>query len=286
MTDTATKAPNETQATNASSKPKKLRSPSYPGLNLQDSIEKARVIHAQGRQDNLPIEVVAKLWGFKNATNGAFNITLAALKKFGLLEEVGGRGMAKRQLKVTDGAVEILYGPASPKYAECLRAAAMRPAIHREIWDKWKMQLPGNDVMQYYFVRERKFGEDAYRWVVREYQESMRFAGFTNATDYTPSGTVKEGENEGENDGEELKDLPEIEENASEKNFMQPPAQPATPPPPKVSGLKHLAVTLDNGSVIPIQYPMSGSDYKLLLGTLDLWKERLTDGEIKADKEN
>ncbi len=155
----------------------RMRSPSYPAFNLQDCIERARIVlQKAGSNAKLPLPVLAQLWGFKDHKGGSFNITIAALKKFGLLEEVGVKGEGNRRLQLTHDAGEILYGPTSPHYWSKLRAAALKPRIHADLYSQHGVSLPERTVLHYALVKQGGFSEQAFEWLIREYQETMAFA--------------------------------------------------------------------------------------------------------------
>src|ERR1700736_3830256 len=64
------------------------RSPSYPAINLETAIQRARVLWETERQHAASVDTIVKHWGYKSL-NGPAALSLAALKKFGLVEDEG-----------------------------------------------------------------------------------------------------------------------------------------------------------------------------------------------------
>src|SRR5207249_11431587 len=62
----------------------KPRSPSYPGINLEEAIERAKIIYERERRHETAENTILEHWGYK-PKSGAGIMTLAALKAFGLL---------------------------------------------------------------------------------------------------------------------------------------------------------------------------------------------------------
>lgn len=67
---------------------KRSRSPRYPNINLQDAIEKVRVIYQREHIHKVNREVIAKDLGYAGI-NGASASIISSIKQFGLLESIG-----------------------------------------------------------------------------------------------------------------------------------------------------------------------------------------------------
>ncbi len=104
-------------------------------------------------------------------------MTLAALRKFGLLEEVPGDG--GRQLALTRLAVTILLSE-SPEQQEdrlrALREAALLPESHRHLWEKWGPNLPQDSAVRLYLHLERKFNRTVLDVFIKQYKKTIAFA--------------------------------------------------------------------------------------------------------------
>ena len=158
----------------SSHKPKKGRSPSYPGINLETAIGRARTVYdAEGRHA-APVGVITKHWGYSAPTTGGAAVSYAALRKFGLLIDEGSGN--DRQAKLTDLALEILLNPDATSRLDAIRRAAMKPPIHAELWDIYDGQLPSDDSLRYELVRNRGFTESGAAEFIREFRDTISFA--------------------------------------------------------------------------------------------------------------
>jgi hypothetical protein len=103
-------------------------------------------------------------------------LSVATLKKFGLLEEVGGGGA--RQVKLTDTALHILLGEeGSVEWSKAVKEAALRPSIHMDLWQQYGTDLPSDSNLKRILIMERGFADAAANDLIREYRETISFAG-------------------------------------------------------------------------------------------------------------
>src|SRR5215471_15103506 len=66
----------------------RLRSPAYPGVNLETAIARAVEFHNKERRNAANVTVAVQHWGFNPSSGGAY-IIVAALKSFGIFDEEG-----------------------------------------------------------------------------------------------------------------------------------------------------------------------------------------------------
>ena len=151
----------------------KGRSPSYPAVDLETAIHRARQLYEKERQHPAPVATVAGHWGYKSL-NGPAALTLAALKKFGLVEDEGS-GDARRA-RVSDLAVGILAHPDDAQRRAAIQDAALRPPIHREMWEKYGDSLPSDAALRWELTRDRGFTETGASEFIPEYQSTVAFA--------------------------------------------------------------------------------------------------------------
>ena len=149
----------------------KGRSPSFPGVALEPAIERARTAYARLRQHAAPIKGFTDIWGFKSAITGPASITIASLRKFGLLDYEGSGDT--RTAKLTDLAVEILM---KPDPISAIQQAALTPPIYREMWDKYHNDVPPEEALRYEFVVQRGFTENGFRDFLRIYRDTVLYA--------------------------------------------------------------------------------------------------------------
>ncbi len=159
------------------------RSPSYPGIDLETALSRARTIYQHEKRNPAPTETVLKHWGYK-PTTGPGRTTLAALKKFGLLVDQGRS--EHRQVRLSDLALRILLDERedSSERVEAIQSAALTPTIHAELWSKYGADLPSDATIAYYLKVERQFTESGAEELIDEFRRTLSFAGLDE------SGTV------------------------------------------------------------------------------------------------
>jgi hypothetical protein len=182
----------------ATAKRRKGRSPAYPGLDLEAALEKARQLYANENHHPASIETILDHWGHA-AKSGAGLVAVAALKKFGLLEDAG-KGDA-RKAKLTSRALDIIHDERndSADRRAAIRAAALEPVIHRELWDAYDGKLPSDKNLRFHLIRERGFTENGADDLIRELRATFSFARLTESDsmseidgDKTPGGGLSE----------------------------------------------------------------------------------------------
>src|SRR5438105_11530029 len=112
--------------------PKRQRSPSYPSIDLETAIDRARTLYAREGRNIAPNHAILGHWGYSAKSGPGFG-TLGALKRFGLLRSEGAG-----KSRLSDLALRIVLDERqdSPERAEDIKEAALSPAIHKEIWEK------------------------------------------------------------------------------------------------------------------------------------------------------
>lgn len=159
----------------------KGRSPAYPAISLEKAIQRVDQLYRRDRQHPMPVSSVAKIWGYANL-NGPAALAVSALKKFGLVDDEGSK--SERMIRVTDSAVSILHNPDAEERAEAVREAALKPSIHRETWEEFGAHLPSESTLEWRLVRERGFTETGAREFIREWRDTMEFAGLDKIAEW------------------------------------------------------------------------------------------------------
>ena len=159
----------------AAPKKKRVRSPSYPALNLETAIERARDIYDNEKRHAAPVAVVAKHWG-TTITNSSGLRGIAALKQFGLIVEEGSGD--DRHVRLTDRALDILIPQSrnSPDQQQAIRDAALSPKIHKKLWDHYRGHLPSDESLKAYLIRQHEFNDTHVQGFVKQIRETVAFA--------------------------------------------------------------------------------------------------------------
>jgi hypothetical protein len=151
--------------------PGKVRSPSFPFVSLPEAVQRARLLYEAERRNPVLAEVAVAHWGYAPKSSGGRQ-TIAALKAFGLMEDVGGR------LRLTDvGQHLVVRERGSPEHSVLLRQVALSPPLFRKLWDRYGPGLPPVQSLRSYLVLELKLNENAVEDLVRSYRETVAVIG-------------------------------------------------------------------------------------------------------------
>jgi hypothetical protein len=148
------------------------RSPNYPAIGLEKALERLQPIKEQAGRHAMPLSVTYDAWNYKSA---AGDQTVAALKSFGLVEVLGIKD--KRELRVTEAAWRILGN--APDREGLLQVAALKPEIHRKLWDKYEGPPPADSILKTYLIWDLKFNPSFVDSFMAQYRATLAFANIT-----------------------------------------------------------------------------------------------------------
>jgi len=142
------------------------RSPNYPAIGLQSAIDRAAKIYEKEHTHKAPSDVVAKALGYQGL-NGKSLTVLSALKKYGLLEDIG------KELKISQDALIILVEPQSSlERAAAIRRAAFAPVLFDEIRKNYGETIPSDENLRAFLLR-KGFLSSAVDAPIRAYRETI-----------------------------------------------------------------------------------------------------------------
>jgi len=164
-----------------STAPKRDRSPNFPSLSLPEALKKAEVIHtADGRVASSP-GVVLKHLGYGEKLSGSAGRVIAALRQYGLLEDVGDD-----KYRVTEATVQILQLPHDSTVRKAaVQACARKPAMFRDVLTHFPERLPSDAALGDYLITEKKFVIASVPSFIRALKGTIQFAKLYDAA-YTP----------------------------------------------------------------------------------------------------
>jgi hypothetical protein len=151
----------------------KGRSPAYPSINLETAIQKARQLDDKERNYATPVATVAAHFGY-GSLNGAALGAIAALKKYGLIDDEGSG--PQRKARLSQLAEVILKHPDEAVRKTAIAEAALRPPLHRELWDKYHELLPSDSNLRWELVHDRGFTETGVSEFIPVYRATVSFA--------------------------------------------------------------------------------------------------------------
>lgn len=211
----------------------RFRSPPYPSIPLARAIERASALYMKALHHSVPMSVAGSAWEYGSKSSGLF-ATIAALKQFGLLSDEGSGD--KRRIKLTDTAIRLVRDPDpnSEKRRAAIRAAALAPKIHAELWEKYGVAGASGamDVaVKSHLTLDRAddgaaaYSNDAADELISEYRQTVTFAGLLEIGDVPFEDAGSEDTDNLNEDGK-----PTMEQNLAGQQ------QHKTPPPPPPPG--------------------------------------------------
>ena len=175
-------------------KTKRERSPSFPFISLPRAIERIQSFDANHKRNATRVVVAAQTWHYGPKSSGALQ-TIAALKAYGLLEDVGGSDDKKVQL--TELANRILRNSRPGARAQAIRDAALRPRLIGEYVTRWCPDRPSDTHRVSELHLDRRFTEEAARTFIKVFDETVSFAALDRSGEHADSDPDKLLENDG-----------------------------------------------------------------------------------------
>lgn len=244
------------------------RSPSYPGVPLDRAIERAQELYAQEKRNPAAVEIVLNHWGYK-PRSGPGSITIAALRKFGLLAYEGS-GQSLRA-RLTDAAMDILLRhPDDPERMEAIRKAALHPPLHMKMWNLYRGEWPSDSNFVLQLQRERNFTASGAREFVSQLRRTMEFAGFGKGATLSLEGAEK----------------------APAEEVAQPmpttPVVQQAPPTTGSPGIRSFTIPFTDGQQGVLQMPATRSeeDWALMFAVLNAMKPGIVRTQRDSAAEN
>jgi hypothetical protein len=157
---------------------KKHRSPAYPAISLKQAIDRADQFFQHERRNAASIPAAASHWGYGLKSSGLLT-TAAALKSFGLMDEIEGASGASRTLRLSELGLLIVLDkrPESAERAAAIKRAALMPKIHSELWRRYNGQLPSDVELRHRLIFDHwKFNENTVDDFIREFRQTISFA--------------------------------------------------------------------------------------------------------------
>ena len=237
----------------------RARSPAYPALPLGDSIDLARKLWDAQRKQESHIDSVLKTLGYSSRNGRALRV-VASLNHYGLIEESGSKD--NRKIRLSETAQDIIHLPDSdPRKGAALKTAALQPAIHAALWERYGAHLPDDNSISPFLIRDKGYNDDVVPSLIENYRATFALANLDKIED--PK-------------------LDETPDNSKGAGVLSNP----TPPKPNPSGGSFVPMTPDSfaqempilvgpGKVARVPFPMTEEDFDLFLGTLQLWKKKL-----------
>ena len=203
--------------TEGQSKTKKIsggrsRSPRYPFISLKKAIERAKTLEKNAQHHKVNANVLAESWGYSKKSS-SFMQTTATLLQFGLLKDEGGGD--KRRFQLTNDALRIVRDadPNSEKCKQKIAKAALKPQIHKELWERFGSST-GDALLQNYLILDRRdegksaFSKAAASNLISVYKETITYAQLSEDSESVFPEEGGGGETENEDSEQSVKTSP------------------------------------------------------------------------------
>lgn len=146
----------------------RLRSPNYPGIDLEKAAELAEEIHKKNHQNIISREAAAKDIGYSGLTGQSLKL-IAALNQFGLLEKSG-----KGNVRVTDRAISLIHSIDKREKVEAAELAAASPQLFADILERFPHSARSENSIRAFLV-QKGFTQKAMKSVIANFQGTNQF---------------------------------------------------------------------------------------------------------------
>jgi len=241
----------------------RTRSPGYPSISLKTAIDKARVIYTHEKRNPAHMEALAADWEI-NPKSSSFMLAVAALKKYGLLEEVDGG--KERRLKLTQAALNILLNDQedSPERIALLKQCALAPKIHAQLWKLYDGDLPSDSNLKRHLILEMQFNDAAVDAFIKDLRDTIAFAKLSSSDKITTVAT------------DEVEEPNETETRLTSDTPITRSASHISNTPASTAVLREFTFPLSAGmAALKIPFPIADDDFDFFVETLKLWRKKL-----------
>lgn len=250
---------------------RRTRSPGYPSTNLRDALEKAEALWNKVGKHEAGRDVVAEVWNFSESSS-AVPQYLAALKRYGLLEDVGDGN--RRLVRLTPLSIKMIaHGPDSQERRDALKTAALKPSIFGDLMRRYGDNLSVSDsLIKSHLIVDLDFNKDVVGNLVKAFRETITFAGLTfedvqTDTNVVPISAAALG-NVGPAFAKVLDNTPKSGTVVSASSQQQLKQTPDT--------MRDFTLPMPNGGIyIRVPLTFSEADFQKLKQSLDLFKDWL-----------
>lgn len=161
------------------------RSPSYPGLNLEEAIQRTKTLHAHEGQNVAHVDVVLGHWGYK-PKSGLGLVILAALLQYGLIKDDGSGG--SRKAGISNLGLDIILDQREDETQrlQAIKKSALLPSSYRDVWDNYGGALPSDQTLRFYLVREKGYTERGASDLISHFRHTIEFAKLSESDMLSP----------------------------------------------------------------------------------------------------
>lgn len=233
----------------------KTRSPNYPSISLETAVTKLNEAFQQMKRHQVGVEIAVRSMNLSYRSSSG-KLALAAMRAFGLFENVG-LAMVKISTLGLDIAADYKRG--SAEWLKAVKESAIKPKIHQTLWELYGAELPPEDEIRRYLIRELKFNDNAVGPLIAEYKRTIGFAKLTE------DGTIQGGDGAPieESEANEM-DNPNLQQ-GKPKNGHEPNRSGGFSPPKTPPGTRDFPLyTSKSKGTLYVPEQMTEKDFELL----------------------
>jgi hypothetical protein len=165
-------------------KARKERSPSFPFISLKRAVERLKEMADAHRRSQARMVTVGGTWGYAAKSSGLLQ-TVAALKAFGLIDDLGGG--ADRKLQVSDLGWRILQDARPGAREAAIREAAVRPRLIAEYATQWLPERPSDAHCLSELQLDRGFNDVAAKLFLKVFDDTVAYANLKSSDSVSPN---------------------------------------------------------------------------------------------------
>jgi hypothetical protein len=178
-------------------KARKERSPSFPFISLKKAVERIREMADAHRRNQARMVTVGATWGYAAKSSGLLQ-TVAALKAFGLIDDIGG---PDRKIQISDLGWRILHDARPGALETAIREAALKPRLIAEYVAQWVPERPSDAHCLSELQLDRGFNDVAAKLFLKVFDETISYANLKNGDNLSPVFDQEESAVEGAVEG-------------------------------------------------------------------------------------
>lgn len=146
-----------------------MRSPNYPAVGLGEAINMVQLLWDREKRSYAPVMVIVQAWGY-SGLNGVARTKIAAVKRYGLLEENEGG-----DLRLSDLAMNILHNSQDSEVRlSALRQAALTPDLFRELQQTYPQA--SDDTLRSYLITRKGFSDTGADSCIEAFRDTQQTA--------------------------------------------------------------------------------------------------------------
>jgi hypothetical protein len=150
------------------------RSPNYPILTLEKSLEMVRKLYDAYQQKAVPAPLAMEAMGYSIKSGRSIQM-MASLSYYQLIDAERGQ-IENRKVNVTNLAVTIIKHPDPKEREKAIKEAALNPSIFNKIIEKYPGQLPQERLLEWNLESEYEFNPKSIKDFIAVFRQTMDFA--------------------------------------------------------------------------------------------------------------